>query len=294
MVCSNGACGSCTAGAGLHARDRVPDRCDLVRDGDVGLCRNGECGERDLVRDEQGVQRRRLRVLHGRGQLHARDRLPHRRDVVRDGDFGLRGNRERRERNVVREQQGVQRRDLCSSCMAGVSCTPANACRTGATSCATGASVCAETGNVTNGTSCGNNKVCNAGACSSCMAGVSCAPSDPCQLGRPPARRAPRPVRRRDRRPTERPVARIRSAAGELRGLQFGRDLFDRKCVQALGDDLLHDGQPGLCGLRQRAFRDGLRRAAVVHGRRGDAGSDLQRERELQDSVNHHVRLGAL
>jgi hypothetical protein len=76
--------------------------------------------------------------------------------------------------------------------------------------------------------------------------------------------------------------------------VQFGRDLFDRKCLQALGDDLLHDGKSGLCVLRQRAFRDGLRRAAVVYERRGDAGSDLQRERELQDSVDHHVRLGAL
>ena len=72
----------------------------------------------------------------------------------------------------------------CVPCTPGTSCQPSNPCRTGATSCVTGASVCAETGNQPNGTSCGMNKVCNAGACVICTPGGACnPPANPCHNG---------------------------------------------------------------------------------------------------------------
>jgi hypothetical protein len=64
--------------------------------------------------------------------------------------------------------------------------------------------------------------------------------------------------------------------------------------LPADGDDLLHDGEPRLCGGRQRAVRDGLRHAPVLHGRRRDAGSDLQRKRAVHHALDDPVRLGAL
>ena len=38
-------------------------------------------------------------------------------------------------------------------------------------------------GNVTDGTSCGTNMVCNSGTCGSCTSGASCTPSNPCDTG---------------------------------------------------------------------------------------------------------------
>ena len=70
----------------------------------------------------------------------------------------------------------------CTSCTAGVACTPANPCHTGTTSCATGTSVCVDSttptvpANLPNGTICGTNLVCSAGACAACIRG------DPCTL----------------------------------------------------------------------------------------------------------------
>jgi hypothetical protein len=72
----------------------------------------------------------------------------------------------------------------CSTCTAGTSCQPTNMCRTGATSCVTGSSVCAETGNRPNGTTCGNNMVCNNGNCVACTAGTTCTPTNPCKTGK--------------------------------------------------------------------------------------------------------------
>jgi hypothetical protein len=275
MVCSNGACGACTTGASctpatacrtgatscvtgmsvcaetgnvangtscgeqqgvqrrnlwclhgrgdLHARDRVPHGNDVVRDGDLGLCGDGERGERDLVREQQGVQRGNVQQLHSRNDLHAHERVSDGSDVVRDGDLGLRGDGERGERDLVREQQGVQR------------------------------------GNVQ-------------------------------QLHGRRQLRAERPLPAGDihlpdghrdlsgdgagaRRNDLRQQSGLQR--GELRALRFGRDLFDWQRLQTLGDDLLHDGEPGLPALRQRALRDALRGATVLYGRRGDAGSGL-------------------
>jgi hypothetical protein len=69
----------------------------------------------------------------------------------------------------------------CVSCTAGASCSPSS-CRTGTTSCESGSQTCVASGNVANGTSCGSNKVCNAGSCVSCTAGVSCSYAT-CQNG---------------------------------------------------------------------------------------------------------------
>ena len=71
----------------------------------------------------------------------------------------------------------------CNACTAGASCQPANHCKTGANSCVTGVPVCAETGNVANGTMCGNNQVCKDGMCVPCTAGGACTPSNPCHNG---------------------------------------------------------------------------------------------------------------
>ena len=71
----------------------------------------------------------------------------------------------------------------CNGCTAGASCQPTNHCKTGANSCVTGVPVCAETGNVANGTMCGNNQVCKDGLCVPCSAGGACTPSNPCHTG---------------------------------------------------------------------------------------------------------------
>ena len=71
----------------------------------------------------------------------------------------------------------------CVSCSSGASCQPTNPCKIGATSCLTGSPVCVEQGNRQNGTMCGANMVCSAGACVSCMANTACPPTNPCHTG---------------------------------------------------------------------------------------------------------------
>jgi hypothetical protein len=72
----------------------------------------------------------------------------------------------------------------CVTCAAGSSCQPTNACKTGTTSCATGSPLCVESGNRANGTPCGTNQVCNAGACMGCTSGGACTPTaNPCHTG---------------------------------------------------------------------------------------------------------------
>jgi alpha-tubulin suppressor-like RCC1 family protein len=73
----------------------------------------------------------------------------------------------------------------CISCKVGQSCTlPASEpCRTGATTCNTGQPVCVESGNVTNGNSCGSGMVCSDGACTACATGNACVPTNPCHTG---------------------------------------------------------------------------------------------------------------
>jgi hypothetical protein len=73
---------------------------------------------------------------------------------------------------------------LCVSCTEGQACTPTNKCHTGTLSCSTGTPQCTDTTrNVANGTSCGTNQVCNNGTCAACTANVSCDTGNPCKLG---------------------------------------------------------------------------------------------------------------
>jgi hypothetical protein len=72
----------------------------------------------------------------------------------------------------------------CTSCTAGANCQPPNPCATGAIACGTGAPICTPTGVKPAGTSCGANKVCNAGgSCVDCTEGASCTTGNQCQSG---------------------------------------------------------------------------------------------------------------
>jgi hypothetical protein len=66
----------------------------------------------------------------------------------------------------------------CVACQNGADCTPASApCKVGTLACATGTPVCnAGTTNRSDGTPCGMNRVCSAGACTECVANQPCTP----------------------------------------------------------------------------------------------------------------------
>ncbi len=68
----------------------------------------------------------------------------------------------------------------CVPCAAGSACTSSNACHTAAITCDTGAPICTDTGDVADGTACGVDQVCSAGACTTCVAGGTCTSSNPC------------------------------------------------------------------------------------------------------------------
>jgi hypothetical protein len=71
----------------------------------------------------------------------------------------------------------------CAACSAGSACQPANPCHGGITVCAPNIG-CTDTGNaLTNGVSCGTDKVCNAGTCVTCAASSSCQPQNACKTG---------------------------------------------------------------------------------------------------------------
>lgn len=71
----------------------------------------------------------------------------------------------------------------CVACQAGAACASATPCKAAVISCATGAAVCQDSGNKPEGADCGGGKVCSAGACVACQAGMSCAPANPCHSG---------------------------------------------------------------------------------------------------------------
>jgi hypothetical protein len=82
-------------------------------------------------------------------------------------------------------QDKVCRNGACVTCAANAACQPANVCRLGRTNCGSGTPQCNEAGNVPDGSSCGTDRVCNNGQCSSpCNDGASCQPSNPCKAGR--------------------------------------------------------------------------------------------------------------
>lgn len=70
----------------------------------------------------------------------------------------------------------------CGVC--STACVPANRCHNGSQICGTGSAGCTDLGtNVSDGTGCGTNQVCLAGACVACAAGVICQPDNPCRTG---------------------------------------------------------------------------------------------------------------
>lgn len=74
----------------------------------------------------------------------------------------------------------------CVACEAGGTCTPTTApCHTGAFTCESGARVCADSGTaLADGTGCGQDRVCLAGACVACVTGETCVPAAaPCHGG---------------------------------------------------------------------------------------------------------------
>jgi alpha-tubulin suppressor-like RCC1 family protein len=74
----------------------------------------------------------------------------------------------------------------CVICMAGSTCVPANLCHKGMLDCSGGTPVCNDSGTaVDNGTTCGTDQVCNAGACGPCAANQDCTPTTvTCRAGK--------------------------------------------------------------------------------------------------------------
>ena len=63
-------------------------------------------------------------------------------------------------------------------CYAGAACVPANPCHSGTQDCSGGTAVCTDTGTaIKDGTNCGTNLVCSAGACLACTENVDCVPT---------------------------------------------------------------------------------------------------------------------
>ena len=73
----------------------------------------------------------------------------------------------------------------CVACQAGASCEPTNRCHTGTLQCTGGTPTCMDTNtNVPPGTTCGQDRVCNAGACTDCTVGATCnVTGKPCRRG---------------------------------------------------------------------------------------------------------------
>jgi hypothetical protein len=76
---------------------------------------------------------------------------------------------------------------LCGApCVPDQACTATNPCRLAMTTCATATSApaCTETGDLADGTSCGDGVVCRGGACTpACQGGLACEPPNPCTIG---------------------------------------------------------------------------------------------------------------
>jgi hypothetical protein len=71
----------------------------------------------------------------------------------------------------------------CVACVAGAPCDTSDPCKVGKTVCASGGPICMPSRNATNGTSCGNGKVCNDGNCVACTEGTACTPANKCHTG---------------------------------------------------------------------------------------------------------------
>jgi hypothetical protein len=73
----------------------------------------------------------------------------------------------------------------CAACTAGAGCAPTGSpCDQGSVSCSGGQATCTDQHtSLANGTSCGTNMVCKAGACVACTAGTACTYSTACHAG---------------------------------------------------------------------------------------------------------------
>ena len=167
----------------LRAGEPVPRRHDRLL-AEHRLHRHGQrARERRRLRHRQGLQRRHMRLVRGRFELPAHQRLQDGHDVVRDRlpvciESGNRANGTSCGTNMVCNN------GTCATCSAGGACTPTNPCHMGTLTCTTGAPTCTDTGqNQADGTSCGTNLVCKTGSCVSCTAGQACQPTNPCATG---------------------------------------------------------------------------------------------------------------
>jgi hypothetical protein len=74
---------------------------------------------------------------------------------------------------------------ICVSCSAGMMCTPTNKCHIGTLSCSVGTADCVDSNrNGANGSSCGDNMVCNNGNCVACTDATSCTTATPCKVAK--------------------------------------------------------------------------------------------------------------
>ncbi|BDG09246.1 hypothetical protein [Anaeromyxobacter paludicola] len=74
----------------------------------------------------------------------------------------------------------------CTACAQGTACTSANPCATSAViACGTGGPVCTDVAFQPDATACASvtGGVCLGGTCQACVAGASCAPANPCDVG---------------------------------------------------------------------------------------------------------------
>lgn len=72
----------------------------------------------------------------------------------------------------------------CVACVEDAACDPGVACKSGQQSCINGP-VCEVDGNLEAGTSCGTDKVCDAGGiCAACVQDAECEPADDCHVGK--------------------------------------------------------------------------------------------------------------
>jgi len=72
----------------------------------------------------------------------------------------------------------------CNACSPGADCTDAGSCARFSVVCTSGAPVCSPAGNEPNGTPCGKDLYCTAGACTACTPDAGCVPSGkPCEVG---------------------------------------------------------------------------------------------------------------
>jgi hypothetical protein len=185
MVCSNGACAVCAAGAGCTPGNPCRTGSIVCTTGASVCTETGErpngtscgigmvCSTGQCVACQNGAACMPTNPCH-QGMLSCATGTP----VCTDRNTLVAAG------TSCGTDKVCSATGACVECRVGASCAVSGKpCRTGTTTCNTGVPVCAESANVANGTSCGTNLVCSAGICVSCTAGVSCTPPNPCHAG---------------------------------------------------------------------------------------------------------------